>query len=447
MQVRLQKVIAGSGVASRREAELLIRQGRVTVNGTVIYKLGTCVNPQVDHIKVNGDHVGAAEPEVFILLHKPTGYLTTMKDPQGRPTVADLIDKIRLRVFPVGRLDYDAEGLLLLTNNGQVAQACLHPKYHVPKTYLVKVSKVLTEPELEQLRKGVQLDDGLTVPAIVKKSGKAHVNSWIEMTIFEGRTHQVKRMLEALGHRVLRLKRIRFGPVGLGDLLPGGSRFATDAEANALRRILLRPQQQEKRPVQPMKTPGGPVQRRRPAEGRVLGYRVDLPKSKTSSRGTSLERTTRRENAPMEKGRSGMAGHTRRTVQPKRGDRIAKETRIRPEKGKPTQTFGKAPRQPSRGNLDRSKTKRPSYPMGVAPKVVLKAFMEYEEKLREEQAQRIPLQRTPRSKTESLSGTRGMNRKSRLPRNGSGPRPATPKPSSRPNSPPHVSRVRSRKKG
>ncbi len=237
MMIRLQKVIAASGLASRRAAEIMIRNGEVTVNGKVVRVLGTCVDPETDHVKVSGRHVQQAEPEAFVLLHKPMGYVTTMSDPHGRRTVADLLGKVKVRVFPVGRLDYDAEGLLLLTNNGMVAQACLHPRYHVPKTYLVKVSGSCTDEEIQRLRDGVVLDDGATSPAMVKKSGKAKVNSWLELTIHEGRKHQVKRMFEALGHRVVHIKRTRFGPLLLGELGLGACRFATDAEANVLRTI------------------------------------------------------------------------------------------------------------------------------------------------------------------------------------------------------------------
>ena len=240
MMVRLQKVIAAGGVASRRAAETMIRDGRVTVNGTVVRVLGTCIDPSKDHVKIDGRHVQPAEPEVFVLLHKPPGYVTTMSDPHGRPTIADLVEKVKVRVFPVGRLDYDTEGLLLLTNNGKVAQACVHPRYHVPKTYLVKVSGVCTDEEIRNLQDGVALDDGMTAPAVIRKSGKAKANSWLELTIHEGRKHQIKRMLEALGHRVMRIKRIRFGPLALGNLPVGVCRFATNAEANALRAIVHR---------------------------------------------------------------------------------------------------------------------------------------------------------------------------------------------------------------
>ena len=238
--IRLQKVIAASGLSSRRVAEDLIREGQVAVNGKIVRTLGTCINPAIDHVKVNGRHLDAAEPEAFVLLNKPPGFVTTMKDPFGRKTIADLLERIKVRVFPVGRLDYDAEGLLLLTNNGEVAQACLHPRYHVPKTYLIKVSGVFNDDQIKILRQGIELDDGITSPADVRKSGKAKSNSWLEITIHEGKKHQIKRMVEACGHRVMRIKRIGFGPLQLRNLPLGSCRYATDTEANALRGILRR---------------------------------------------------------------------------------------------------------------------------------------------------------------------------------------------------------------
>jgi len=235
--VRLQKIIAGSGISSRRKAEDFIRQGLVTVNGETVLTLGTKVDPLHDHIKVNGRHLKTKLPDMFVMLNKPVGYLSTLHDPDGRPTIKQLMPKPSLRLFPVGRLDWDSEGLLLLTNNGDIAQACLHPTYHVQKTYLVKVKGVLEEAHLQQLRRGVLLEDGQTAPAKVKKAGKLQANSWIEITIHEGRKHQVKRMFDHIGHPVIRLKRIQFGPLNLGKLLPGKSRYLTDDEANELRHL------------------------------------------------------------------------------------------------------------------------------------------------------------------------------------------------------------------
>jgi len=236
--VRLQKIIAGSGMSSRRKAEDFIRHGLVTVNGETVMTLGTKVDPLHDHIKVNGRHLKSKLPDMFVMLNKPVGFLSTLHDPDGRPTIKRLMPKPSLRLFPVGRLDCDSEGLLLLTNNGDIAQACLHPTHHVPKTYLVKVKGVLEDIDVQQLRRGVVLDDGKTAPAKIKKAGKAPANSWIEITIHEGRKHQVKRMFEHIGHPVIRLKRIQFGPLNLGKLLPGKTRYLTDKEANELRNLL-----------------------------------------------------------------------------------------------------------------------------------------------------------------------------------------------------------------
>ncbi|MBI4401850.1 MAG: rRNA pseudouridine synthase [Nitrospirae bacterium] len=244
MEVRLQKVIADAGLASRRKAEAMIAQGRVCVNGRIVRELGTRVDPLKDHVKVDGRHLKPVPPQVFLLLNKPKGYLSSLSDPAGRPTISDLLGGVGLRVFPVGRLDFDSEGLMLLTNQGELAQALLHPRYHVPKTYLIKVKGILSDEEITSLERGVVLRDGRTGPAMVKKVRKATENSWLEITIYEGRKHQVKRMLEAVGHPVLKLTRVRFGPLALGDLAPGEYRYLTNREANALRAVLKRVESQ-----------------------------------------------------------------------------------------------------------------------------------------------------------------------------------------------------------
>lgn len=237
MDVRLQKVIADSGLASRRKAEEFIVQGRVTVNGQVVCELGTKVNPAKDHVKVDGRHLKPVPPQTFVMLNKPKNIVSTMSDPSGRSTIADLLPGVHVRVFPVGRLDFDSEGLMLLTNDGDLAQLLLHPRHHVPKTYLIKVKGMLAPEHIDALEKGVMLDDGRTGPAVVKKVGKATENSWLEITIFEGRKHQVKRMLDAVNHPVLKLKRVKFGPLVLGDLPTGHYRYLTDREANAVREL------------------------------------------------------------------------------------------------------------------------------------------------------------------------------------------------------------------
>ncbi|GAB1723510.1 MAG: hypothetical protein NTNFB01_24060 [Nitrospira sp.] len=232
MTVRLQKLIAGTGIASRRKAEELIVSGRVTVNGNVVTELGTKVDPNRDHVKVDGKHLRAVQPYVYLILNKPKNVMSTLDDPEGRPTVKDYLRGVTVRVFPVGRLDFDSEGLMLLTNHGDLAQALLHPRYHVPKTYLIKVKGVLDDAKIEALERGVKLEDGFTAPAKVQKVSRAESNSWLEVTIHEGRKHQVKRMIEAVGHSVIKLTRVRMGPLLLGDLASGEYRFLTDREAN-----------------------------------------------------------------------------------------------------------------------------------------------------------------------------------------------------------------------
>ena len=238
MEVRLQKAIADSGLASRRKAEEMIAGGRVTVNGQVVREMGTKIDIEKDHVKVDGRHLKPAPPQVFIMLNKPKGYVSSLSDPEGRPTIMDLLGGVGVRVFPVGRLDYDSEGLMLLTNQGALAQTLLHPRHHVPKTYLIKVKGVLDEKQIGELERGVELEDGMTKPALVRKVRKAEENSWLEVTIHEGRNHQVKRMLDYVRHPVIKLTRVRFGPLTLGSLALGQFRYLTDREANALRAVV-----------------------------------------------------------------------------------------------------------------------------------------------------------------------------------------------------------------
>ncbi|MBH0200534.1 MAG: rRNA pseudouridine synthase [Nitrospira sp.] len=260
MEVRLQKLIAGTGLSSRRKAEVLISAGRVSVNGKVVTELGTKVDPARDHVKVDGKHL-TAQPFVYLLLNKPKHVMSTLDDPGGRPTVKDFLRGVSVRVFPVGRLDFDSEGLMLLTNNGELAQALLHPRYHVPKTYLIKVKGVLTDEEIRELERGVKLEDGMTGPAQVKKISKVQANSWLEITIREGRKHQVKRMLESVGHPVIRLTRVKMGPLSLGRLGSGEFRFLTDREANALRELVEERVEMVERGEQPPDRPRRPVRR------------------------------------------------------------------------------------------------------------------------------------------------------------------------------------------
>jgi pseudouridine synthase len=234
MLERLQKVISHAGIASRREAEQLITEGRVAVNGAVVTQLGTKVDPARDKVKVDGKLLKSFPGKVYIVLNKPAGYVSTLRDPQERPVVMDLLDKVTTRVFPVGRLDYDAEGLLLLTNDGELAHRLQHPRHRIVRTYEVKVKDIPTSQALSSLRNGVQLEDGVALPAKVVFLKKTAKNCWLKMTLYEGRNRQVKRMCAAVGHNVLKLKRVRLGSLGLGSLSKGQYRHLAKDEVKKL---------------------------------------------------------------------------------------------------------------------------------------------------------------------------------------------------------------------
>ncbi len=233
MEQRLQKIIAEMGIASRRKAEELIAEGRVKVNGKVAV-IGMKADLTRDHIKVDGKLLVTPEKKVYFIFNKPRGVVTSLSDPEGRPTVNDFLRGIKERAFPVGRLDYDSEGMLILTNDGDFAHAILHPSKKIPKTYLVKVKGVLQEEELEKLRRGIRLDRSVTAPAKVKRLRKTQQNSWIEMTIYEGKKRQIRRMLERVGHPVMRLMRVRIGGLEMGDLKPGMLRRITTEEIDTI---------------------------------------------------------------------------------------------------------------------------------------------------------------------------------------------------------------------
>lgn len=233
---RLQKILANAGVASRRKCEELIRDGRVAVDGVVVTELGAKADPMRAVITVNGRPI-RQEQKLYLMLNKPKGVITTMEDPKGRSTVRDYLKGIKERVYPVGRLDYDSEGLLLLTNDGDLAHKLTHPRHHVPKTYHATVERVPHGNSLDKLKKGIRLEDGLTAPAEVEyhdvdPDGKY---ATIAITIHEGRNRQVRRMFDAIHHPVTRLKRISFGGIPLGGLQRGKYRMLTSEEIRKLR--------------------------------------------------------------------------------------------------------------------------------------------------------------------------------------------------------------------
>ncbi|MGB8065065.1 MAG: pseudouridine synthase [Candidatus Sulfotelmatobacter sp.] len=235
---RLQKIIAAAGIASRRKAEQLIASGHVQVNGTTITELGSKADAESDHIRVNGKLLQGERRHVYLLLNKPKGYVTTVSDPEKRPTVMDLIRGVKGRVYPVGRLDYASEGLLLLTNDGELANRLMKAASHVAKTYVVKVAGTPKEEVLARLRAGVSIatDDGKRVktgPALVRVVKEA-TNPWYEITLIEGRNRQIRRMFEAVGHHVEKIKRVRYGPLAL-DVPPGEFRSLTLKEIERLK--------------------------------------------------------------------------------------------------------------------------------------------------------------------------------------------------------------------
>ena len=234
---RLQKVIAQAGIASRRKAETLILEGRVTVNGKVVTELGTKVNVNKDKVEVNGVPVDREEP-VYYMLYKPAGVISAVSDDKGRKVVTDYID-IPHRLFPVGRLDYDTSGLLILTNDGEFANLLMHPKYKINKTYIAKVQGIPNREQLKLLSKGVELEDGKTAPANVKLiSGDSKKGTAIiEITIHEGKNRQVRRMFEAIGHPVIKLKREMYGFLTLKGLKAGDARELKPFEVKKLREL------------------------------------------------------------------------------------------------------------------------------------------------------------------------------------------------------------------
>lgn len=232
--LRLQKILAEAGVASRRGAERLIQAGRVRVNGRVIAELGAKADPEADRIELDGRPLQPREARCYVLLHKPAGYLTTRVDPRGRPTVFALLPELGVRLHPVGRLDGDAEGLLLLTNDGVLTYRLTHPRHGVPRVYEVQVEGRLTPADLATLRAGVLLEDGPAVPERVRLLGHEGGRSRLQVTLSEGRYREVKRIFQALGHPVRRLVRIQFGPLRLGRLPVGKWRPLTPAEVRAL---------------------------------------------------------------------------------------------------------------------------------------------------------------------------------------------------------------------
>ena len=243
---RLQKILSKAGISSRRAAEKMITEGRVSVNRTVITVLGTKANPDRDEIRVDGKLVSLEAEKVYLMLHKPQGYVTTLNDPEGRSIVTDLLAGIEERVYPVGRLDYHSEGLLILTNDGEFAHRLQHPRYGIPKTYRVKVERPLRTAEMKAFERGIDLLDGRFVPVELRLEKTNRGSAWLRMVIVDGRNRVIRRAFEAIGHPVTRLIRVAIADVSLGDLREGAWRPLTPREVERLVTLAGRATDQKK---------------------------------------------------------------------------------------------------------------------------------------------------------------------------------------------------------
>jgi 23S rRNA pseudouridine2605 synthase len=255
MTQRLQKLIASAGITSRRHAEDLIKSGKVTVNGKIVSELGAKADPKVDHIKVNGRLINPLlqrQQHVYVLLNKPKGYLTSMSDPEDRPLVIDLLPKSLGRLHPVGRLDFNTEGLLLLTTDGELTNIVTSARNKVTKIYRVKVKGTPGEKAVEQLRRGVVIDEGeRTAPAEVRRLRTSTENAWFEVKLYEGRNQQIRRMFDAIGHSVVKLLRSQIGPIEIGPLRVGDWRHLTAREISQLKRPAAANRNQSNRKSRP----------------------------------------------------------------------------------------------------------------------------------------------------------------------------------------------------
>jgi len=236
---RLQKILSQAGVASRRQSEKIIVEGRVTVNGATITELGSKADLDHDHIKVDGKLLRPPKHQIYLAMYKPNNTVTTVSDPEGRTTVMDLLRGVKERVYPVGRLDYHSEGLLLFTNDGELANSIMSAATHLPKTYVVKVNGTLSSDQEEKFRTGVPLSGRRTLPAGLKLIHAAE-NPWYEVKLVEGRNNQIRTMFKHFGHLVEKLKRVRIGPIEIGPLKPGQFRHLTEEEVEKLKRAITR---------------------------------------------------------------------------------------------------------------------------------------------------------------------------------------------------------------
>lgn len=330
VEERLQKILARAGFASRRGAESIMQEGRVTVNGAVVRELGTKADVSRDDIRVDGVRVKAAGEPVYIVLNKPRGVVTTRRDPSGRPTVMDLVPGVK-GLFPVGRLDLTTEGLILLTNDGEFAERVSHPRFEVPRVYHAKVRGIPDQRTLARLRRGVRVKDDIMMVDRVKLI-EVDRHAWVEVVLHEGKQHEVKRLLEAVGHPVSKLRRVAFGPVTLRSLPPGRYRTLEPAEVKGLLRgapskAVPRPRTRRRPRAVPRKEEGRQQQGAAAARGNRLrktasrGGRAATPATKGRAAGTDTRsrRAGGKKATPQLKGRQTATGGRSRSGTSKRG--------------------------------------------------------------------------------------------------------------------------------
>jgi 23S rRNA pseudouridine2605 synthase len=306
MHERLQKIIAHAGFASRREAEAMIREGRVTVNGRVVSELGSKADADRDHVKVDGRLITKAEPHRYIIIYKPKEVMTTVDDPQGRRTVLQLVRGVRERIYPVGRLDYHSEGLVLLTNDGELAFKVSHPTHGSVKTYNVKVRGVPEERIVDKLRRGITLDGKRTLPCDIERikttgRGEDEGNSWFEVKLREGRTQQIRKMFQAVGHPVSKLRRVAIGPISDPKLTPGVWRELTKSEVRMLATM------KDAKPPKPRRS----AARRAPAK-RSLSHKKPAVAAKRTAAAKRTTSRTKASPASASKKKAGAKAPARR---------------------------------------------------------------------------------------------------------------------------------------
>ncbi len=305
---RLQKIIAHAGFASRREAEAMIREGRVTVNGRVVDELGSKADPARDHIKVDGKLITRPETHRYILLYKPREVMTTVKDPQGRKTVMDLIKGVRERIYPVGRLDFHSEGLILLTNDGELANKIADPQQGSVKTYHVKVRGVPSERIVEKLERGITIDGRRTLPCEISRMkttgrGDEEGNSWYEVRLREGKNRQIRRMFQAVGHPVSKLRRVAIGPITDPKLTAGDWRELSPKEVK-----MLATMQEPAKPKAKVRRPSAPKKAKAAAatsSKKKTAAKRAAPKKSSSARSKAPARRSAHEARPSREPRRG----------------------------------------------------------------------------------------------------------------------------------------------